>query len=70
MIQFKAFTGTIAEIESEMNKWLAALPNGVNVNCGPLTRIDGDQWFKEALYVLPERSNGRIAVPQLKALPN
>lgn len=72
MIQYKAFIGTVTEIAEELNRWLAALPNGVNVNAGPLTRVDGDQWFKEVMYVLPARNNGQIAVPRamLKGEPH
>lgn len=59
MIQWKAFVGSIAEIESEFNKWAASLPDGVNVTAGPLVRTD-EGWVKEVLYLLPQRSNGRV----------
>jgi len=51
----------------------AQLVLGVNVNAGPLTRVQvaitnslepDDQWFKEVMYVLPARPNNGIAVPQ------
>ena len=66
MIQYKVFTGTIAEIEAAFNGWAASLVYGVNVNAGPLTSFDtdeGQQWLKEVMYVLPQRSNNGIAVP-------
>ena len=62
MIQYKVCVGTIEEIERAFNGWVAALMPGVNVNSGPLTRIEGDQWFKECIYVLPVRGNG-LAMP-------
>ena len=72
MIQYKVFVGTIAEIEAAFNAWAAALVQGVNVNAGPLTPlIPGSvesaadrQWLKEVMYILPQRSNGNIAVPE------
>ena len=67
MIQYRVFTGTIAEVEAAFNAWAAALVPGANINAGPLTR-DGDQWFKEIIYQVPQRSNGQIAVPQLKGV--
>ena len=62
MIQYKVFTGLIHEIESALNAWAASLMQNVTINSGPLTRIEGDQWFKECIYVLPVLGNG-LAVP-------
>ncbi len=74
MIQYKVFTGTIAEIEAALNAFCAGLPSGVNVNMGPLTPqipgsvegADSRQWIKETMYVLPLRNNGTIAVPSME----
>ena len=63
MIQYRVFTGTVTEIEAAVNAWAASLARGASINAGPLTR-DGDGYFKEFIYQLPERSNGRLAVPQ------
>jgi hypothetical protein len=62
MLQYKIFDGTIAEIEKALNKWAASLVQGVSITAGVLTRIEGDQYFKEMAYLLPVRANG-IAVP-------
>jgi len=72
MIQYKVFTGTIAEIEQAFNVWAASLVQGVNVNAGPLTMIvindSGEmveRWYKEVMYVLPARPNNGITIPQM-----
>lgn len=72
LIQYRVFTGTIAEIESAFNAWAASLIMGANVNSGPLTLIGERQtgvgantereYMKECICVLPARGNG-IAVP-------
>jgi hypothetical protein len=66
VVQYKIFAGTFEEIEHAFNLWAAGLPNGVNVNTGPLVQIDGaaGRWLKEVLYVLPGRPVNGIAVPQ------
>lgn len=68
MIQYRCFTGTIIEIEAALNAFCAGLPSGVNVNMGPLAHFDSDEgliWYKEVMYVLPQRDNSKIAVPQM-----
>lgn len=70
MIQYKVFVGTIAEIEAALNAFCAGLPTGANVNMGALTRNDDvGLWYKEIMYVLPQRSNNGIAVPQMREVP-
>ena len=81
MIQYKVFTGTLAEIEAAFNGWAASLVNGVNINSGPLTMIpntmtmldDGvtlaERWYKEVVYVLPV-AGAKLAVPQPIARAN
>ena len=64
MVQYRVFTGTIAEIETAFNGWAASLVQGVNINSGPLVKLDDGSWIKEVLYVLPV-AGGRpnIALP-------
>ena len=70
MVQFKIFTGTIAAIEAAFNTWAASLPNGVNVNAGPITPATPSatgplaerEYLKEVMYVLPLRSGNGIDV--------
>ena len=65
MIQFKVFTGTLAEIESAFNAWAAALMDGTNVQAAPLVAVGDGTYLKEVVYMLPKRSNGKIAVPSI-----
>jgi len=62
MVQYRVFTGTIAEIEAAFNAWAASLVQGVNINAGPLTKLDDGSWLKEVMYVLPVAGRN-IAVP-------
>lgn len=76
MILYKIFTGTLEEIAAAFSRWAASLPQGANVNCGPLTplptqpvTVEGapavDMLFmKDVVYVLPVRNNSGIAVPE------
>jgi hypothetical protein len=67
MVQYRIFTGSLADIEQAFNAWAASLVSGVSINHNPLMAVGDGTWLKEVVYVLPAGGHG-VGVPKI-AIP-